>query len=74
LEQGGLVATGRRQAERRRRGKLIGAVGKDVGVEENQIAKAEEHQQITVELRPHWIGVQEGCGRGSTVARGTAEV
>jgi hypothetical protein len=60
---------GRRKAKRRRRWKLTGAVGKDAGVEENQIAKAEEHQQITVELKLHWIGVQEECGRRSTVVQ-----
>jgi hypothetical protein len=44
-------------------------VGEGVGVEENQIAKAEEHQQITAELRPHRIRVREGCERRSTVAQ-----
>jgi hypothetical protein len=60
---------GRRKAERRRRWKLTGAMGKDAGVEENKIAEAEEHQQITAELRLHWIGVQGECERRSTVVQ-----
>jgi hypothetical protein len=60
---------GRQKAKRRWHWKLTGAMGKDAGVEENQIAKAEEHQQITAELKLHWIGVQEGCGRRSTVVQ-----
>jgi hypothetical protein len=36
-------------------------------VEENKIEEAEEHQQVTAEVRLHWVGVQGECGRRSTV-------
>jgi hypothetical protein len=58
---------GRREAERRRRWKLTGAVGKGARVEENEIEEAEEHQLVMAEVRLHWIGVQGECGRRSTV-------
>jgi hypothetical protein len=60
---------GRREAERRRRWKLTGAVGKGARVEENEIEEAEEHQQVTAEVRLHWVGVQGECGRRSTVVQ-----
>jgi hypothetical protein len=44
-------------------------VGKGARVEENEIEEAEEHQQVTAEVRLHWIGVQGECGRRSTVVQ-----
>jgi hypothetical protein len=44
-------------------------VGKGARVEENEIEEAEEHLQVMMKVRLHWIGVQGECGRRSTVVQ-----
>jgi hypothetical protein len=44
-------------------------VQKGARMEENEIEEAEEHQQVTAEVRLHWIGVQGGCGHRSMVVQ-----
>jgi hypothetical protein len=44
-------------------------VGKGARVEENESKEAEEHQQVTTEVRLHWVRVQGECRRRSMVVQ-----